>query len=337
MRGTRESTWLVVRRCLAMIRRAQRGVATRADLIRAVLELAGPDAYGGAEDEARQLRVEKDLERARQRLGVDLYHDRAQGGYVIRDAALPLLDLPAEDVETIAWLEETFDLGSPQHDQVHRFVARLRRWLSPQRSAEIDRCRTALTVNLRQRDQDQIDETVWTQLTTALLSRRRVQFDYTSPKHGDAAARRHVVDPYDRYFDTIRGHYYLKGWCHYSDGPLGRHAQHKYFYYRLGRIRAVQVLPTKLSPIPPPPRYQPVVYELSPQLARAGVTRHPQIEIDATEPQPDGAVIVRGRTDDVFWAVRALLHYGPGCRVIGGPSMRREMVRLVQEMGELYR
>lgn len=36
-RGRRESQWLVMRRCLAIIRRAQRRAASREELIEAVL------------------------------------------------------------------------------------------------------------------------------------------------------------------------------------------------------------------------------------------------------------------------------------------------------------
>jgi len=35
-RGKRESSWLVIRRCLAIIRRAQRGPASREELLQAM-------------------------------------------------------------------------------------------------------------------------------------------------------------------------------------------------------------------------------------------------------------------------------------------------------------
>ena len=335
-RGKRESHWLVLRRCLAIIRRVQRGPASRDDLIEAVLKDEGEEAYGGVQGAALYRRLENDLRRIRDHLLVDLYFSRQEGGYVIGDAWLPLLDMPDEDLATIAWLEETFDLGSPQHDQIHGLLGRLRLYLPLERRAAIERHRTALALDLRQRDEDEIAPEVWDGLTRALLERRRVEFSYRSPQQADHTPRRHVVDPYKRYFDTVRGHYYLRGWCHYTDGPLGRYDQKRYFTYRLGRIFNLQVLPQKLPPYPPSaPRYA-VEYELAARVARLGVTRHPVIEIETIERREDGSVLVRGHTEDLFLAVRSLLHYGPNCRVVGGPEMVREMRRIVRGMMSNY-
>jgi predicted DNA-binding transcriptional regulator YafY len=334
--GKRQSEWLVMRRCLAIIRRAQRGLASRDELVQAVLAQEGPDAYGEARGQALRRRLENDLQRIRRNLIVDLDFCRGEGGYVISDTWLPLLDLPDEDLATIAWLEQTFDHDSPQHDEVHALLGRLRFYLDPERRAVVERCRTALVVDLGQRDEDEIPQAVWDGLTKALVERRRVEFSYRSPQQEDRVPRRHVVDPYERYFDTVRGHYYLQGWCHYTDGPVGRYEQGRYFYYRLGRIGDLRLLPNKLSPLPPSaPRYA-VEYELAPKIARLGVTRHRGIEIEEIERREDGSAVVRGETDNVFWAVRTLLHYGPNCRVLGGPEMSWEMRRVVEEMAEIY-
>lgn len=334
--GKRESHWQVIRRCLAVVHRAQRGPASREELLQAVYRELGTDAYGGAEGQALRRRLENDLARVREHLWIDLYFDREANGYVIRDTWLPLLDLPDEDLETIAWLEQTFDPASPQHDEVHALLERLRTFLSPERRARVERSRTALSVHLGQRDEDEIPSVVWDGLTEALVQRRRVELSYLSPQQEDEVPRRHVVDPYDRFFDTVRGHYYLRGWCHYTDGPVGRYDQRRYFTYRLGRILGVQLLPNKLPPIAPSaPRYV-VVYELTSQVARLGVTYHQGIEVHEVERREDGSALVRGETESVFWAVRTLLHYGPNCRVLAGTEMVREMGRVVGEMGELY-
>jgi predicted DNA-binding transcriptional regulator YafY len=336
-RGKREGQWQVVRRCLAIVHRVQRGPASWEELVEAVLALEGADAYGGTTGRALQRRVENDLLRIRDHLLIEVYYDREAGGYVIRDTWSPLLDLPDQDLETIAWLEETFEQDSPQHDEVHALLGRLRFYLSPARRGEVERSRTALVVDLERRDEDEIPRGVWEALTKALVERRRVAFTYRSPQQADGVPRRHVVDPYGRFFDTVRGHYYLKGWCHYTDGPLGRYDQRHYFYYRMGRIAEVEVLPGKLPPFPPRARRYPVEYELAPAVARLGVTRHVQIEGAQVERRADGSALVRGETESVFWAVRTLLHYGANCRVVGGAEMVREMRRVVNEMGELYR
>jgi hypothetical protein len=335
-RGKRESEWLVIRRCLAIIQRAQRGPASRDELIESVLTREGPEAYGEAKAQALYRRLENDLLRIRQNLAVDLYFDRQADSYVIRDTWLPLLDLPDEDLETIAWLEQTFEPDSPQHDEVHGLLGRLRLYLGVDRQGVIERYRTALAIDLRQRDEDEIAPAVWDGLTEALVKRRRIEFAYHSPQQEDGVPRRHVADPYDRYFDTVRGHYYLRGWCYYTDGPLGRYDQQKYFAYRLGRIHNLSILPHKLPPFPPSaPRY-PVTYELVAKVARLGITQHRGIEIEDIERREDGSVVVRGETENVFWTVRTLLHYGANCRVLGGAEMVGEMRRVVGEMAAVY-
>jgi len=336
-RGRRESQWLVICRCLAIIHRAQRGPASRKELIQAVRLQEGPAAYGEVEGEAPHRRFENDLRRIRSKLGIKLYFDRQAGGYVIKDTWLPLLDLPDEDLATIAWLEQTFGHDSPQHDEVHALLGRLRLYLAPERRAKIERHRTALVMDLGQRDEDKILPAVWDGLTRALTQRQRVEFHYRSPQHEDGVPRRHVVDPYEPpYFDTVRGHYYLRGWCHYIVGPLGRQEIGKYLDYRLGRMSDLQVLPNKLPPFPPPVRRYNVVYELTPQIARLGITRHRPIKVEAIERRDDGSVVVRGTTDSIFWAVQTLMHYRYNCRVLGGPEMLREMRATVRKMAEMY-
>ncbi len=89
-RGRRESQWLVMCRCLAIIHRAQRGPASREELIEAVRLQEGPAAYGEVEGEALQSRFENDLRRIRDKLGVKLYFDQRADGYVIKDTWLPM-------------------------------------------------------------------------------------------------------------------------------------------------------------------------------------------------------------------------------------------------------
>lgn len=335
-RGLRESQWLVMRRCLAIVRRVQRGPAHWDELLEAVLTQVDGEAYGEGDETAKRKRLENDLARIRDKLGIDLFFDREAGGYVIRDAWLPLLDLPTEDLATLAWLEETFGPGSPQHDEVQALLGRLRLYLSPERRGEIERCHTELVVDLEQRDQDRIVPGVWEGLTRGLAERRRIEFLYVSPQQADGTARRHVVDPYERYFDTVRGHYYLHGWCYYSVGPKGRWEHNAYFDYRLGRIYDVQVLPDKLPPCRPHAHRYTVEYELAPQVARLGVSRQRGIEIVSVERQPDGSAVVRGESTDLFAAVQSLLHYGANCRVLGGPQALARMRAVVRRMAEVY-
>jgi len=323
-----------MRRCLAIIRRAQRGPASRDDLVKAALAQDEPGAREGVEDQALYRRLEKDLGRIRQNLMVDLYFDRRAGGYDIRDTWTPLLDLPDEDLKTIAWLEQTFDLESPQHDEVHALLGRLRLYLGVERQGMIGHCRAALEMDLKQRDEDEIPPAVWKGLTRALSERRQVEFLYLSPQYDDGQPRCHVVDPHRQYF--VRGHYYLRAYCRRVTGPDGRAEPHCYITYRVGRITELEVLPQKMSPVSPTASRYSVEYELSPKVARTGVTHQPEIEIQKIERREDGSALVRGETESPFWAVRALLHYGSTCRVLGGTEVMREMREVVGRMAEVY-
>ncbi|MGC9358157.1 MAG: WYL domain-containing protein [Anaerolineae bacterium] len=339
-RGKRESTWLVARRCLAIIRRVQRGPASRDDLLEAALSVEEPCGYGQSEErdiDALHLRLEKDLQRIRDRLMVDVYLDRQAGGYVIKDTWLPLLDLPDEDLEILAWLEQTFDVESPKHDEIHNLLRRLRLYLDPKRVRVIEEARTALEMDLRRRDEDEIRPDVLRRLRKAYAKRRQIELLYLSPGYEDGKPRRHTVEPYEPYtFDTTRKHYYLRAYCRQVETPEGTDHPCAYRTYRLGRILAVRVLPQKLPPIAPTARRYEVVYELTPTVARMGVTRQPKIDVEEIEHRDDGSAVVHGETESIFWAVQSLLHYGANCQVLGGPEMRRAMERVVKEMAAVY-
>ena len=107
----------MIRRCLTIVRRVQRGPAQWQELIQSVYDQEGSEAYGGVQGKALRRRLENDLARIRQELMIDLYYDRQARGYTISDVWLPLFDLPDEDLATIAWLHETFGHDSPQHDE----------------------------------------------------------------------------------------------------------------------------------------------------------------------------------------------------------------------------
>ena len=337
MSSVREGSTTVVRRCLALLRRLQRGPASKNELLSAALEAVDKQAYGGATGRALDKRFEGDKAKLRDLFGLELRYSRATGTYAIEDVWEPLLDLPDEALTAIVFLQETFDPGAPMHDEVQNFLGLITSYLSPERWGDLERRRTALRVEWGQRDDDVIAPGVEAALSRALVEHRLVAFDYSSPAQADGAPRRHTVEPWKQYFDSVRGHYYLWGYCRRTDGPLGKHTQNRYFRYRPGRIGNLEVLPQKLPPAPPRARRFELVYRLASEIARRGeVTRHPGIAILTAEPQPDGSLIVRGETEDVWWAVRTLLHYGANCRVLGGGEALDEMRRTVREMGRVY-
>lgn len=335
-RGGRESDWLVIRRCLAMIRRLQRGPANWQQLVEAVLE-QDAEAYGRTEGQALYKRFRRDLKHIRDTLKVDLPLNRATGEYLLQDSELPLLDLPDEDLTTIAWLEQTFQPNSPQHREVTGFLQRLRLFLSPERRSQLERQRAALTLELGQQDDDKILPDVEAGLQQALARRCRVEFDYLSPQNPTGQPLRHVVDIYEPLrFEAASGHYYVRGWCHYTIGPDSRTEVNHYIDYRLGRISRVNILSQKLQPAPPPVKRYDVIYTLTPDIARRGISRRRWIHIDRTEWHDDGGATLYGSTEDLFFALQELMRYRENCRVLGGPELLAKMKESVQKMAVLY-
>lgn len=335
-RGIRESTWLVVSRCLAILRWAQRGPATWRELVEAVRREVGEDAYGEAEGKALHRRLENDLARIRERLGVDIRYSRQEKGYIIYSLWTPLLDLPDEDLRTIAWLGRIFDEESPYSEEVHAFLNRIVFYLGHRRASLVGRYRHGLELDLRRRDGEEISPDVMFRLERAVAEKRWVEFDYLSPQYEDGTPRRHRVAPVRVYFDPGRGHYYLYGWCRTIVAPHGVTDCRQYIYYRVGRIQRLRLLPDTVSALPRSRTYA-VLYELAPEIARLGVTRHPEITVHEVEHREDGSAVVHGETPNLFWAVQRLLQYGALCRVLGGPELLAEMRRVVGEMAKLYR
>ena len=333
----RETPTGVFRRCLVMLRRLQRGPATKAELIAEVRnKLTEP--YGNADGRSLDRRFERDKGKLRDIFLADITYRRATGTYELGDAWEPLLDLPDEALRAIAFLQDSFTPVVPGYEMVQTLLGTLLSHLSPERRGDVDQQRTALEVTWGRRDEDEIDPDVERGLRKALLEHRRVAFDYVSPYYEEGQARHHVVDPWQRFFDATRGHSYLRAYCRQVTDASGKTQRPRaYRHYRLGRIRNLQVLPDKLPPIPPRARTRSLIYCLAPAIARRGdVSRLPGVKILRKEPQDDGSIVVHAETENVWWAVRSLLHYGPNCEVLGGSEARREMERIVQGMNKLY-
>jgi predicted DNA-binding transcriptional regulator YafY len=296
------------------------------------------DPYGGATGSALTKRFETDKDNLQNIFGVEWRYRRDIGAYELIDVWEPPFDLPDQALKVMAFLQATFEIGAPMHDEVQDFLSLLTSYLPPERRGDLDDQRTALDVAWGRHDDAEIDPAMERGLDKALLARRLVAFDYYSPSQQDGKPRRHIVEPWQRYFDSVRGHYYLRGYCRQTTSEAyGTIPQRRYIRYRLSRMHNLEVLPDKLGRQPPHVPQEPLVYRLAPMIARRGeVSRHPGIEIIELEPQDDDSVIVHAKTDDIWWAVRTLLHYGPSCEVLGGREALYEMRRTVAQMADVY-
>jgi predicted DNA-binding transcriptional regulator YafY len=316
----------------------QQGPAKKPALLKAVYARVGEDAYGYSEGEALAKKFDRDKRRLRKHLGVNVRYDASAGGYVIAGHEAALLNLSDTHLETLAFLADTFEPDSPHGRQVQELVDTLTGWLPDDRRRAYRRMRGLLPdVELPLRDSEPITPEVWEKVLTAHNDRQQLKFDYLSSSHSDDVPRQHVVEPWHLYFSQ-RGHYRLDAYCLFNDGPHGPWEPHRFFNYRLSRIvpGSVEILPTRLPPSRTQRPYE-VVYELSPQIARFGVSPRPElIAPPKIEEGEEGWVSVKGQTYDVFHLARNLLYYGAHCRVLGGPELRGEVEKLVQGLREMY-
>ncbi|RMD60988.1 WYL domain-containing protein, partial [Candidatus Parcubacteria bacterium] len=309
-----------------MIRCLERGPATRAELISAALQNERTEDIG---ESVLRKRFENDMRRLREHFLLDIRYDRSSREYDIESVWMPLVDLSDENLQTLAWLQEEFGPDSPQHEAVSQLIDRIRLLLGVQRAAEVARRRWLLSLGLKQRDEHQISQEVWERLQRALHRHCLVEFSYASPQQSDSVPRRHTVEFYRApYFEE--GHYYIRGYCRHTEGPLGRYNMHRYFDYRVDRISELRLLPDKLGPEPPRARRYGVKYELAPRIARKGISRSRWIQIEDVQMMEDGRALVSGTTEDIFRARQFLMRYREHCRVLGGPELllaMRETVR----------
>lgn len=339
MKRSRDSEWMTLRRCLALVQRLLRGPATKIELVAAVRDNVGADAYLVSPETRRISAFEKDMrERLPHYLGAEAFFDRRTGVYELKGfSGLPGFDLPDEALTALAFLEDTFQVHTPHHDRVMALRNHLHACLPEARRRELERQRVALRVDLRRLDAGVIAPIVEERVERAITSRRLLRFSYRSPLYEDGLPRRHTVEPYELTFDTQRRHQYLYAFCRQTDGPEGSRDARQYIHYRLDRILAdgIEVLESKLAPSGPRGKRYQLVYRLAPAVARLGeVTQHfeeMQVTLGA-----DGSAEVRAETGNLFFAVRTLLHYGQNCQVLGGPEALREMRAIVQEMARLY-
>lgn len=334
-RGSSESPWLVARRCLAVINRLQQGSASKEDLLTAVYQT--PDAPIDPKIAAN--RFEKDRERLCAFLNTPIHYEKAVGGYVLGERERPLLNLSDAHIETLSYLTDTFQPDSPHATEVHQLIDQLIDWLPPERQKLYKRLSGQQPIaDLRLRDSEEIAPDVWETVLEAWQAKQEIQFDYRSSQHDDGALRQHHIQPWDLYF-TDRGHWHVRGYCLFNDGPNGPWHPNDYINYRLSRIapKSVEILSRRLPGVRPNGRLREAIFELAPIVARFGVSIRKELN---DEPQilplADDWVRVTGKTTDVFNLSRNLLYYGRYCRVLGGPELLAEMRKLASELTEIY-
>jgi predicted DNA-binding transcriptional regulator YafY len=199
-----------------------------------------------------------------------------------------------------------------------------------QRRKDLSRQRGLIQIDLKQRDSDTISDDVRDKISQACMEHRVIEFDYHANR-ADGLPVVHRVEPSHHFFED--GHYYLAANCIETRSTNGTFRFDELRWYRMGRIKNVQLLPDKFVPRRNW-KAEDLIYELTPAVARLGVTEH--FEGSIVELRADGSAVVRARSRMLFMDLRVLLHYGAGCRVVGGEVATREMKKIVEAMVANY-
>lgn len=326
-------TWDVVERCLALLVRLTRGPAITQELFE-IIQSCGDSAEDLSNRQLRK-RFENDRQKLEEIFGCELDYNRADGTWALVSMDRPLIDLPPDALRGLAFLQTTFSADTaPMRHEVRALTDVMLMLISESGRDEVSRERGLIEVDLRPRDEDQIPDNVWSTVQKTCTRHQELEFDYLSPTYEDGIPQTHRVEPMRCYFDSVRAHYYLEAYCIEKRTTNGVIPRGQMRQYRLGRMSNPHELPRKFVPSQRKPEKQELVYELTPEVARLGVTRH--IRDSRVERRPDGSAIVRAVSSDLFFDLRTLLHYGPNCRVLGGERALRDMKALVSGMNQLY-
>lgn len=333
MPGDRQSEWHVILRCLALLRRLMIGEASADELIAIIRE--SEDQAHRPTDEQLGDKLEKDLKRLRDALHHEIAYVRAEKLYRLVTLAHPLIDLPEDALRGLAFLQKTFSSSAIlHHDEVMRLIDFILLALPKARAHEVAAARGLLEVELRSRDSKTVDVETFDKISLACSTHQEIEFLYRSPRNEDGRPRRHRVEPYRVYLESVRQHYILEAYQLEISEPYQMYPQ-RAGTFRLERIADVRVLPQRFVPRQLRWQGKEIVYVLSPEIARLrDVTEH--IDGNIIEYLPDGSAEVRAVSYNLFQDLRTLLHYGPACQVIGGEDALRDMTALVRGMTMIY-
>lgn len=324
-------------RSLGLLRRLQRGPVDKETLMEFVTVDVDATAYRDDDSNSSRRTFENDLLRLRE-LGMDYEYDRKSGEYRFRTFGdFSPFYLTIEELATLAFLAESFHHEAPNSEAVQQLLRRIIDLLPANQQEEVSGRRQRLRMDLRRRSTQTIHPKVQAAIERT-IGRQQLRFAYLSPNQRDETPRIHTVQPWEYLFDTARGHYYLDAYRLQVEGPHGLWTESAWQHYRPERILpgTIEVLPQRLPPTPPRRQRHPLEYWLAPEIARLGqITRHFD-DMQIHEIDEEGWVRVTATTDNLFLAMRQLLHYGPNCRVTGDRVARQEMTALVEKMGEVY-
>ncbi|MFO3796906.1 MAG: transcriptional regulator, partial [Anaerolineales bacterium] len=258
---------------MTILQRLLEGPASGQELIAAVLEKVGPEAYPPT-PAARQAAFKRDRQKLRLFLRVEW--EFVQQKYILKDSGPWMqLHIPEEALRMLVTLSTTFTGPLGEHAGWNVFWDWLLKRLPEDQRRRLELLDNGITFEIFQQvDPNGIPQRIWETVQRAVRQGQQLEFHYLSPRYEDRQARRFRVAPLRMAYQW--GHWYLFAYVlkrEEESPPLGsNYSRFRLFYIQNDEV--LKVLPSKVSVAHrQPPRYE-VHYRLLPPLGRGAVSRH---------------------------------------------------------------
>ena len=321
------STERANRRRLALLALLHRRPHDYAELI-AALDKDGLFSYDHASDTAVIARLQRyqfrnDIQALR-KLSCDIRYDHLSRCYIWHNSPFGL-SLTQEQLTTFALLLNTFNETMMLHaDEIKALLSYFVDQLPQEQQKQLANRRFPFSIDLHETtDYQNADEHNIQQIERAIERSQQLKFTYRSLKEGKEHI--HVIEPQPLVFE--RGHVYLNGWS----PDYGKQLRFRLDYILPG---SADVLPTRIVQNRPSPVSYVLRYQLSPVIARNGVSQH--FDDQHVESHADGSATVTARITDLFDARRILLSYGENCTVFEPPKLVKQMRTVATDFAKKY-
>ena len=258
------------------------------------------------------------------RLSCDIRCDRRSRCYIWHNSPFGLA-LTQEQLTTFALLLNTFNDTMMIHaDEIKALLSYFVEQLPPEQQKQLARHRYPFSIDLHETtDYHNADAHNIQRIELAIERSQQLKFAYRSLSEGKEHV--HIVEPQPLVFE--RGHVYLNGWS----PEYGKTLRFRLDYILPG---SAEVLPTRIAKSRPSPVSYVLRYQLSPVIARNGVSQHfadQHVDLHA-----DGSATVTARITDLFDARRILLSYGENCTVLEPPRLVKQMRTVAADFSKKY-
>src|SRR5713101_8289096 len=258
------------------------------------------------------------------RLSCDIRYDRRIRCYIWHNSPFGLA-LTQEQLTTFTLLLNTFNDTKMIHaDEIKALLSFFVEQLPQEQQKQLTRHRYPFSIDLHETtDYHNADAHNIQRIELAIERSRQLKFAYRSLREGKEHV--HVIEPQPLVFE--RGHVYLNGWS----PEYGKTLRFRLDYILPG---SADVLPTRIAQSRPSPVSYVLRYQLSPAIARNGVSQH--FADQYVDLHADGWATVTAHITDLFDARRILLSYGENCTVLEPPKLVKQMRAVATDFAKKY-